>query len=103
MRDVRPRALPPQDKLFDTEEYERSKPAAFLGTTKKRVDEADARAAGLEERFSAAAPWQYLGSTLAVPASGCSLQNTMPVIVHALARGDPSHFQASFTTQCLIA
>lgn len=35
-----------QDKLFDTEEYERSKPAAFLGTTKKRVDEADARMIG---------------------------------------------------------
>ena len=62
MRDVRPRALPPQDKLFDTEDYERSKPAAFLGSSKKRVDEADARAAGLEMRFSAAAAWQYLGS-----------------------------------------
>ena len=53
--------------MFDTEDYERSKPAAFLGSTKKRVDEADARAAGLEKRrrlgFSAAAAWQYLGRT----------------------------------------
>ena len=36
-----------QDHLFDTEGYERSKPAAFLGSTKKRVDEADARMIGV--------------------------------------------------------
>ena len=76
VRDVRPRALPPQDKMFDTEDYERSKPAAFLGSTKKRVDEADARAAGLEKGF--------LGSSgLAVPRqyeAGCSLG-------HCLSRG----------------
>ena len=50
--------------MFDTEDYERSKPAAFLGSTKKRVDEADARAAGLEKGTSRV----LLGSSgLAVP------------------------------------
>ena len=53
--------------MFDTEDYDGTKcstPAAFLGSTKKRVDEADARAAGLEKGTSRV----LLGSSgLAVP------------------------------------
>ena len=113
-----------EDKLFDSEEYERCKPAAFLGSSKKRVEEADARMFGTapdlglasdtleitpdkmfdSKRQSAARPADHLGGSCSGPAVDDPFMVARAAAFASCLSGDglPHRFGASVATETSI-
>ena len=113
-----------EDKLFDSEEYERCKPAAFLGSSKKRVEEADARMFGTapdlglasdtleitpdemfdSKRQSAARPADHLGGSCSGPAVADPFMVARAAAFASCLSGDglPHRFGANVATETSI-